>query len=293
MSAIKRVLDVDTYLGETPIWSAADQALWWVNCDQPPELHRWSPETGAHDVWPMPKRIGGFVHKGGGNLLVALADGLYDFDVATGGLALRAASALPAHVMLHECHCDRQGRFWIGAYDHHYPADRNAADAGYFRLDGNSLTPVITGIAVANGLAFSPDGRTMYASLSPKRQVAAYDLDPATGALSNRRIFLELPAGRGFIDGATVDAQGGYWLAVVGNGELHRYLPDGRLERVIALPFSNPTKPAFGGRDLDVLYVTSTRMKINPDQPGAEANGGLFALQPGEHGVAETPLAAF
>jgi len=133
----------------------------------------------------------------------------------------------------------------------------------------------------------------MYASLSPKRQVAAYDLDPATGALSNRRIFLELPAGRGFIDGATVDAQGGYWLAVVGNGELHRYLPDGRLERVIALPFSNPTKPAFGGRDLDVLYVTSTRMKINPDQPGAEANGGLFALQPGEHGVAETPLAAF
>ncbi|GLR67461.1 gluconolactonase [Acidocella aquatica] len=294
MTAITRILDIDNYLGETPIWSATDQALWWVNCDQPPELHRWSPETGAHNVWPMPKRIGGFVHKDDGNLLLALADGLYEFDVATGEMPLRAASPLPEHVMLHECHCDRQGRFWIGAYDHHYPADRNTAGAAYFRLDGNTLTPVITGIAVANGLAFSPDGRTLYASLSPKRQVAAYDLAPETGALANPRIFIELAAGgRGHIDGATVDSEGGYWLAVVGIGELHRYLPDGSLDRVIALPFSNPTKPAFGGRDMGTLYVTSTKMKINPDLPGGDANGGLFALRPGEHGVAETPLAVF
>jgi L-arabinonolactonase len=292
MTDVTLALDANNYLGETPIWSPDDQALWWINCEHPAELHRWSPQTGDHRVWPMPQRIGGFVHKPGGSLLVALAQGLYDFDIATGELALRIASPLPEHVKLHECHCDRQGRFWIGAFDHHFPNDRAAMGGCYFRLDGNTLTPVIANIAVANGLAFSPDGRTMYASDSASRKVEAFDLDPATGALSGRRRFLALEDScRGHIDGATVDAEGGYWLAVVGIAELRRYLPDGSLDRIVKLPFSNPTKPAFGGPDMATLYVTSTKMQINPDAPGFAANGGLFALQPGEYGIPETLLA--
>ena len=269
MTAVTRVLDADNYLGETPIWSVEDQALWWVNCEQPPALHRWSPASGAHASWPMPSRIGGFVHKPGGGLLVVLADGLYDFEPGNGGLTLRIKSHLPPEIKLHECHCDRQGRFWVGAYDHHFPADRSAAGGAFYRLDGKSLTPVIDRIAVANGLAFSPDGRTMYAASSPSRKVEAFDLDPETGAISNRRTFIALaPDDKGHIDGATVDAKGGYWLAVVGAAELRRYLPDGTLDRMVALPFSNPTKPAFGGPDLGTLFVTSTKMKINPDMPG-------------------------
>ena len=107
----------------------------------------------------MPQRIGGFVPKASGGLLVALADGLYDFEPVSGAMNLRVPSPLPPHVKLHECHCDRQGRFWIGAYDHDFPANRAAKGASIFRLDGDRLTPVIEGIAVANGLAFSPDGR--------------------------------------------------------------------------------------------------------------------------------------
>jgi L-arabinonolactonase len=289
MTAITRVFDAGNYLGETPIWSVPEQALWWINCEQPAALHRWSPATGAHKTWPMPSRIGGFVPKAAGGLLVVLAEGLYDF--ADGALTLRVKSALPPHIKLHECHCDRQGRFWVGAYDHHFPADRSAAGGAFYRLDGAALTPVIDGIAVANGLSFSPDGLTMYAASSPSRKVEAFDLDPATGAVSNRRTFIALaPEDKGHIDGATVDAAGGYWLAVVGAGQLRRYLPDGKLDRTIALPFSNPTKPAFGGPDLKTLYVTSTQLKINPEMPGFAANGGLFALTPGETGVAETPL---
>lgn len=293
MAEAECVLAVDNYLGETPIWSAAEQALWWVNCEQPPQLHRWSPTTNRHDVWPMPSRIGGFVPKQGGGLLVVLADGLYDFTPATQALTLRIASPLPPHIKLHECHCDRQGRFWVGAYDHHFPQDRNAASGAFYRLDGATLTPVIDRIAVANGLAFSPDGKTLYAASSPSRKVEAFDLDPASGALTNRRIFLELaPDDTGHIDGATVDAQGGYWLAMVGAGALRRYRPDGTLDRTITLPFSNPTKPAFGGPDMATLYVTSTKMQINSDAPGFAANGGLYALTPGETGIAETPLRA-
>ena len=129
MTDVTLAFNAENHLGETPIWSVEDQALWWVNCEHPPQVHRWQPATGQHEKWPMPRRIGGFVHKAGGGLLVALADGLYDFDPASGSLSLRAASPLPDHVKLHECHCDRQGRFWIGSYDHHFPADRSTRDA--------------------------------------------------------------------------------------------------------------------------------------------------------------------
>jgi len=291
MTGVSLAFDAQNHLGESPMWSATDQALWWVNCENPPEIHRWQPESGTHRVWSLPSRVGGFVHKASGGLLVALADGVFDFDLETEVLTLRAPSPLAEHVTLHECHCDRQGRFWVGSFDHHYPTDRGAAGGSWFRLDANALTPVIEGIAVANGLAFSPDGRTMYCANTPSRSVDAYDLDPATGAISNRRNFLTLAPGDGHIDGATVDADGGYWLAVVATGTVRRYYPDGQLDYTVTLPCSNPTKPAFGGAGLDRLFITSTKMVINPDAPGAKANGGVFEPKPDMRGIAEVPFA--
>ena len=288
MSTIALAYDADNQLGETPNWSVEEQALWWINCEQPAELHRWEPESGTHAVWPMPQRIGGFVKKAGGGLLLALADGIYDFDPDGEIMELRAPSPLPPHVKLHECMCDRQGRFWVGSYDHHFPADRNAKGASWYRLEGDRLIEVIAGIAVANGLAFSPDGRTMYAADSPTRRVDAYDLDPQTAALSGRRTFLALREGEGFVDGGTVDSDGGYWLANVGAGAMRRYLPDGTLDRIVALPFSNPTKGAFGGRDMKTLFITSTKMAMATTMSPSAPNGGLYSCRPGETGIPET-----
>jgi L-arabinonolactonase len=288
MTKVRLALDAQNHLGESPLWSAREQALWWVNCEQAAELHRWQPESGAHDIWPMPQRIGGFVHKADGGLLLALADGVYDFDLESEALTLRASSPLPPHVRLHECGCDRQGRLWVGSFDHHFPADRDAAGGSWFRLDGNALLPVIEGVSVSNGLAFSPDGRTLYCANTPSRCVEAFDLEPATGDLSNRRFFLTLAPGDGHIDGATVDAEGGYWLAVVATGTVRRYRPDGTLDQTIALPCSNPTKPAFGGTNMETLYVTSTKLVIKTDAPGVEGNGGLFALQSGRSGIEDS-----
>lgn len=288
--AVKLALDAGNYLGESPIWSVQDQALWWVNCEHPPELHRWHPTTGQHSKWDMPQRIGGFVHKTDAGLLVALADGVYDFEPETGILKLRAASPLPAHVTLHECHCDRQGRLWVGSFDQRFPADRAARAGSLFRLDGDRLTPVIEGISVANALAFSPDGQTIYFADSPTRKVMAYDLAPDTGTISNPRTFLALGEGEGFVDGATVDAEGGYWLANVSAGALRRYLPDGTLDRIVALPFSNPTKPAFGGTDMRTLFVTSTKLSMPTTMIPTATNGAIHSLIPGETGVPETPF---
>ena len=161
----------------------------------------------------------------------------------------------------------------------------------WFRLDGTFLNPVIEGISVANGLAFSPDGRIIYTANTSQRTVEARDLDPASGNLSNCRTFLTLPLDDGHIDGATVDSQGGYWLALVAAGKVRRYRPDGSIDRDFALPCSNPTKPAFGGADMATLFVTSTRLRLRPDLPGAEVNGGVFALRPGFCGIAETAFA--
>lgn len=290
MTEVVIAFDAGNHLGETPVWSVAEQALWWVNCEHPPEIHRWHPGTGEHRVWPMSQRVGGIALRPAGGLLVVLADGLYNFDAETGSLSLRAPSPLPEGVSLHECTCDRQGRFWVGGFDHAFPADRNAAGAAISRLEGDRLVPVITGIAVANAMAVSPDGRTLYFADSPKRKVEASDLDPETGALTNRRTFLTLKDGEGYVDGATVDAAGGYWLANVGAGALRRYNPDGTLDRIVPLPFSNPTKPEFGGAGLDMLYVTSTAMQMGQfTQPTIE-NGPVFALTPGETGLAEPVL---
>jgi L-arabinonolactonase len=288
--AVTCALDAGNYLGETPIWSVAEQALYWINCEQPAALHRWNPITGAHDVWPMPQRVGGVVLASTGNPVVILADGIYDFVPSVGSLSLRSRSPLPPHVKLHESQCDHQGRLWVGSYDHHFtPTNRGAKGAAFFRLDESNLTPMISNISVSNALAFHPNGHSLYAADAPTRLIEIFDLDPSTGNLANRRPLVHFGEGEGFPDGATFDAEGAYWVAAVGAGALRRYWPDGSLDRVITLPFSNPTKPAFGGANLDTMYVTSTRLKLGPENA---LNGGLFELKPGPRGVAEPLLLA-
>ncbi len=287
-------LPASNHLGETPLWSVAEQCLYWINCEKKAELHRWWPKTDERQVWPMPERIGGVALKQGGGAVVVLASGIYDFDSVSGKLDFRVASSLPNHVKLHECATDRQGRLWVGGYDHNFtPANRNPQGASYFRLDGDKLIPEITGINIANGLAFSPDGKTIYAGDSPSRQVFACDLDPVNGSLLNQREFLTLPPGIGFLDGATVDAEGGYWLSIMYGSALHRYLPDGTLDQIVELPFSSPTKAIFGGPDLDTLFITTTQMQIGPNTPaGFELNGPVYALKTRFKGIEDTPMAA-
>lgn len=288
---IEIAFDANNHLGETPMWSVDDKALWWVNCEQPPEIHRWQPATGIHRTWDMPDRVGGFVHKPDGNLLIVLADGLYDFDISSERLTLRVKSGLPTEVKLHECHCDRQGRLWVGAYDHAFPEDGNSRRGNWYRLDGNELTCVIEGIQVANGLAFSPDGTRVYFADSPTQRVEVYDYDTANGSISNGRPFFQLGEGEGFVDGATVDEEGGYWAANVTAGRLRRYLPDGTLDRIVDLPFTNPTKPAFGGARLRTLYVTSTQLDLPALKEPTASNGPVYSLDVGFAGVPEVPFA--
>lgn len=278
---IELAVDAKNTVGETPVWSPSEDALYWIDCEGPPQIQRWHPESGEIARWEMPERCGGLVLKKGGGALVTLASGLFNFDFESGALEKRVPSPLPDHVALHECACDPTGRFWVGAIDHRVgPANMHPGGAKLFRLDDDSLVSVIKGISCANGLAFSPDGRTLYISDSTTQRCDRYDLDPASGEISNRQTFFQLDPADGFVDGATVDTEGGYWATLVYAGRLRRYLPDGTLDLEVKLPFDNPTKPAFGGSNMRTLFITSTSQSLG-DVETSQLDGGLFAFKPG------------
>lgn len=284
---LELAIDADNYLGESPVWAPGERALYWINCEQPAELLRWCPTSGERRSWPMPERIGGFVFKEGGGALVVLAGGIYDLDLVSGALDLRVRSTLE-HAALHECACDRQGRLWVGAIDHRVSPEHLPGGGALYRLDGDRLIEEESGISCSNGLAFSPDGRTLYHTDAPTRIIHAWTLDPGSGGISNKREFARLGVDDGYCDGATVDAEGGYWAALVFAGKLRRYLPSGEIDLEITLPFSAPTKPIFGGDDLSTLFLTTTKMMGADD--GAGLAGGVFAFQPGVCGLPEPSL---
>ncbi len=289
---IEMVVDAKNTMGETPFWSAAESVLYWVNCDHPAELLRWDPKTKDVKRWPMPERIGGFVLKQGGNAMVILASGLFDFDFASAKLTKRVASPLdPTQVALHEGACDPSGRFWVGSIDLRVRPDNPHPGGGkFFRLDGDKLTPVIDNISCANGLAFTPDGRYMYVTDSTTRRCDRYDLNIKTGEISNRHTFFQLGPNEGYIDGAAMDMEGGYWCPTVYAGAIRRYLPDGTCDVEVRLPFENATKVSFGGDKWDTIYITSTPEGLTPTP--SPLNGGVFAYKPGVIGKPETLLPA-
>ena len=139
---IRRVVDARNHTGETPVWCAAERALYWIDCHGPPRIQRWDAVTGEIAQWDMPERCGGIVLKQGGGAFVTLASGLFDFDFASGELIRRVASPLPDHVALHECALDPAGRFWVGAIDSRVgPGNMHPGGAKLFRLDGGNAHP--------------------------------------------------------------------------------------------------------------------------------------------------------
>ncbi len=284
------VIDRHDHVGETPVWSDARQGLFWVNCEQPPRLQFWGASSGEYQSWPLTQRLGGYVLKQSGNALLALADGLYDFDLQTGALSRRVPNHLE-HASLHECRCDVRGRFWVGSIDRRVgPGNFEPKGGALHRLDGDRLVEVLTGITCSNGLAFSPDGDTLYHSDSTSRTVKAWRVDASTGRLGDERVFVRLNESEGFCDGATVDADGCYWMTLVYAGKIRKYLPSGELDLEMRLPFSNPTNVAFGGPHRSTLYITTTRLSIGTPLSGESMLGALYSTEVGSVGLPEPML---
>ncbi|NQW00278.1 MAG: SMP-30/gluconolactonase/LRE family protein [Rhodospirillales bacterium] len=289
------VLDFSAKTGEGAIWSVAEQALYWV--DIPAGLFcRFDPSTGENKVWDMGCPIGCFALKRSGGAIVALTGGFFDFDFEKQALSLivDTEADVPSN-RFNDGTVDLRGRLLAGTMPISGPDPDGLPRGTLYCLDKErAVTTINDGYFVINGLAFSPDGRTAYVSDSAAwvQTIWAYDYDLDDGAWTNKRTFFDCSAVPGRPDGGAIDADGCYWMAGVSGWQLVRITPDGKVDMEIRMPVEKPTRIAFGGENLDTLYVTS----IGPGgiSPGTEAQqpqaGGLFALRvPGVQGV-EFPM---
>ena len=266
-------------LGESPFWHPDEAALYW--CDIPGRaLHRWHPASSAHRQWDFDTEPGCCVPMLGGALLLAMRDGLHRFDPKIGTRQrLTAPPYDPALERFNDGKADPQGRLWVGTiYE-----PRSPANAALYRWAGGKLERMLGDAVVSNGLAFSPDGATMYWADTPTHRVMAHDFDAAAGTLSAPRVLIQFEprsAGQaladygGRPDGAAVDSEGAYWVAMFEGQRLVRVAPDGRVLQVLPLPVRCATMPCFGGPDLRTLYVTTARDKRPPDELAAEPLAG-------------------
>jgi sugar lactone lactonase YvrE len=249
-------------------------------------VHRFDPATGRDAQWPVPETVGALARRAAGGLVLALRSGFHFLDLDTGAIRPVARPELErAENRFNDGKPDRRGRFWAGSMH-----DPEVAPTGaLYRLDPDGTCHrMVDGFVCPNALCWSPDGRTMYHADTPQRVVWAWDSDPDRGEIANRRVFARISPDDGAPDGATVDAEGFVWLAHWGGWQLTRHDPTGRTERVIRLPVQCPTCPAFGGPDLDVLYVTSATVGLSPAELAAQpCAGGILALDPGVRGLAE------
>ena len=281
------VLDIRASLGESPVWSEEEQILYWVDINAP-SLNRFDPATGQNTVMPMPVSIGCIALRRRGGFIVALRDGIW-LARADGTLEERIAAA-PYDTATHRFNdgrCDRQGRFFAGSMNE----KRDANSAMLWRIDADhSITRVLGDFMISNGLAWSPDGRTMYHADTPSRVVRAYTYDAITGTPSSPRVFAQWTRETDRPDGGAVDSASNYWYAFYRGGKVVQLTPDGDLLAEYPIPAMCPTMCAFGGADRRTLYVTSARQLRDADELARlPYSGGIFAMRVDVPGLPEPP----
>ena len=291
------VVDCKNQLGEGTFYDNTTGLLWWVNIPLPSKLFCLT--TGADTVreWQMPEMISYAVPKASGGLLICAHGGLSSFtpdDVAY--QRLKTLEPLQPFNRCNDACCDPNGNLWVGTMQNNLTPD--GSPLAISQVSGNlhrvepSLTAaaVVTDIAISNSCCFSPDGKKMYFCDTPRNIIWSYDLDLATGKITNQHDFATYD--RGLPDGSTVDAQGCVWNARYGGGCVVRFTPDGTLDKVVEVPASNVTCCTFGSVNLETLYITTARTDQTESQLANEPYaGGLFAVNTGSKGVPDVPFA--
>ncbi len=282
---VECVVESRDRLGETPLWCDRTNRLWWIDIEQP-RLQSYDPATGDHQATELPGTFAGTqaLAKSGDRLLAEDLT-LYLRDDATGRRSTLVNVELGLDNRLNDGRADARGRFWVGTMDNqlHRP------NGSLYRVDPDGVATRMAGdVIVANGIAFSPDGRTLYFTDTRRYTSYAYDLDLDDGVVTNRRIFADYTATSDRPDGACVDVDGCLWAAFFAGSRVVRYRPDGTIDRVIPMPVTNPTCLCFGGRDLKTLYVTSAWKFLDAAQLASEPMaGGLFAIESVGQGIPE------
>ncbi len=287
---VELVVDARAELGEGPVWDGTLQRLYWVDIEGG-QLHIHQNGGEADRVLSVGCKVGAAVLRAAGNMLLATEHGFEQFDLETCQRTPLAdpESHLPGN-RFNDGKCDPRGRFWAGTM-----SMLGQAQAGslYVLEADHSVRHVLGSVTTSNGLDWSPDGTTMYYIDTPTMIVRAFDYDADTGQIAAQRTVVRIPDGVGRPDGMTVDADGMLWVAHWDGGRITRWNPaDGDLLTTVMLPADRVTSCAFGGNDLDTLFITTARHGLSPRQREEQPHAGaLFALRPGVHGLPAHPFA--
>jgi sugar lactone lactonase YvrE len=277
--------DAKMELGECPLWDERAGVLWWID-----SLARWIYRRRMDDLqvekWQMPSEIGSIALTEGNEIVVALSDGVHDFDPASGKLRLVARVAHgpapePIHIRLNDGKPDPAGRFVVGSI----VVGSQEPLGALYSISAGTASTLHSGIGASNGVCFSPDGRTLYYADSFAQKVYAADYDVATGAAGPRRTFADLATIGAWPDGATIDRDGRLWVILANLGQLAVFSPAGSLERRVELGLRWPTCPTFGGPRLDTLFVTTLTRSHSIRSDHANAGRLLMVKGSGARGL--------
>lgn len=251
MVRTERVADETAHTGEGPLWHPAEKRLYWVDIPAG-RLYRYDPESGTNEVAYETdgEPLGGYTIEADGALLL-FTHGAIE-RLVPGESETTLVAAVDADTRFNDVIADPEGRVFAGTM----PGDDALGDLYRVDTDG-SVSVVDEGLDIPNGMGFSGDGSTLYLTESEARQIYAYDYDYATGEISNRRTFVETPAGDGVPDGMTVDADDHVWSARWDGGRAVRYDPTGQPVGEIELPARKVSSVTFAGPSCDVLYLTT------------------------------------
>lgn len=284
--AVDLVLDAKATLGEGLAWNVEEQKLYWVDIQQN-KIHRTDPSTGIDEVRTFPEQVGCIGFRQSGGLIAAMRSGFYTVDFESGARSLICDPERKPGNRMNDGRCDPYGAFWAGSMMD--PSDRKTRTGSIWRLgpDGGARE-MVTDIGISNGIAFDAERKRFYCAdtYADVQTVWRFDHDPDTGSISNRRVFFTTHDLPGRPDGASLDVEGCYWVALT-SWTIARFTPDGKLDRMIKVPVEKPTMCAFGGSDMSTLFITSIGHGYLPQGESQPLAGGLFACRPGVTGVPE------
>jgi sugar lactone lactonase YvrE len=271
-------------LGEGVTWDATNRRLISVDILRG-RIHLFEPRSGARRTITIDQPVGAAVPRQRGGLMLALRDGFATLDLDSESLRFVAHVELdkPGQRM-NDGACDPAGRFWAGTMC----MQERPGLGSLYRLDRDgTVQTVLAGVGISNGIDWNAGGSRMYYIDSLTQRIDQFDYDLSTGAIENRRTFVNIDPADGCPDGLTVDAEDGIWVALWGGSAIRRYLSDGTLDRVLRLPVTHPTTCAFGGPDLETLYITSATIRLSDEQRQQQPLGGaVIHCRPGVTGRA-------
>ena len=277
------VIPAGSFLGEGPYWSRDDNKLYYVDI-LAPAIITGDVVEGTHSKLTVPELVGFVIEREKGGFVVGMHGDLCSIDLKTGEMTtLAKPEADRPGNRFNDGKCDRKGRLWCGTL----AIDTSADQGNLWRIDLDGFANLMErGVHVSNGLGWSPDDRVFYFTDTARQTIYAYDFDLESGSIANKRPFIVVPEAEGKPDGMAVDSEGFIWCAHWDGWCVTRYDPDGKVDRVINLPVPRPTSCAFGGADMQTLFVTSARIRLSAAQlADAPLSGSVFAVETGIKGI--------